>query len=72
MLAWDVESRGATVAHVLDGETYNVHPDGAEMTMALETVKDVAEGVAAGDFAPRPSWSCRTCHFAVLCPAIDR
>jgi len=70
--AWDVESRGASVVHILDGDTYNVHPDGGDMTEALETVKDVAEGIAAGDFTPRPSWACRSCDFALLCPAIDR
>lgn len=70
--SFDIEARGATVAHILDNQTRTVHPDGNEMEMALDTVKDVAERVSVGDFAPRPSWACRSCEFALLCPAIDR
>jgi DNA helicase II / ATP-dependent DNA helicase PcrA len=70
--AWDVEARGASVVHILDGHSHKIDPDGSAMREAQEVVRDAAEGIAAGDFTPRPSWACRTCDFAALCPAIDR
>ena len=38
----------------------------------VEAVRDAADGIAAGRFEPRPSWDCRTCDFALICPAQDR
>lgn len=70
--AWDVQARGADVIHILDGHKHPIDPDGGAMREALEVVKDVAEGIGAREFAPRTSWSCRSCEFAAICPAIDR
>ena len=70
--AWGIEPRGATVAHVLDGAARGVHPDAAADAAAVDAVREAAEGIAAGRFEPRPSWACRTCDFALLCPALDR
>ncbi len=70
--AWGVEPRGATIVHVLDGDTRGVHPDADADAAAVEAVRDAAEGISAGRFEPRPSWACRTCDFALLCPAQDR
>ena len=47
-------------------------PRRAPTPAAVEAVRDAAEGIAAGRFEPRPSWACRTCDFALLCPALDR
>ncbi len=70
--AWGVEPRGATIVHVLDGEARGVHPDADADAAAVEAVRDAAEGISSGSFDPRPSWACRTCDFALLCPALDR
>jgi DNA helicase-2/ATP-dependent DNA helicase PcrA len=70
--AWGVEPRGATLVHVLDGDARGVHPDAAADAAAIEAVREAAEGISAGRFEPRPSWACRTCDFALLCPALDR
>ncbi len=70
--AWGVEPRGATLVHVLDGDTRGVHPDAADDASVVEAVRDAAEGISAGRFAPRPSWACRSCDFALICPAVDR
>jgi DNA helicase-2/ATP-dependent DNA helicase PcrA len=70
--AWDIEARGASVVHILDGGNHKIDPEGAAMSEALEMVKDAAEGISAGEFTPRPSWACRSCVFVALCPAIDR
>ncbi len=70
--AWGIEPRGATVVHVLDGDTRGVHPEAAELAIAQDMVRDAAEGIAEGRFEPRPSWACRSCDFALICPAQDR
>ena len=70
--AWGIEPRGATLVHVLDGATRGVHPDAAADAEAVEAVREAAEGISARRFEPRPSWACRTCDFALLCPAQDR
>ncbi len=70
--AWGLEPRGATVVHVLDGAARGVHPEADADAGAVEAVRDAADAIAAGSFEPRPSWACRTCDFALLCPAQDR
>jgi DNA helicase II / ATP-dependent DNA helicase PcrA len=70
--AWGIEPRGATLVHVLDGDSRGVHPEAADDSAAVDAVRDAADGIAAGRFEPRPSWACRTCDFALLCPALDR
>ncbi len=70
--AWGIEPRGATLVHVLDGDTRGVHPDASDDASVVEAVRDAAEGISAGEFPPRPSWACRTCDFALICPAVDR
>ncbi|WP_217922924.1 ATP-dependent helicase [Miltoncostaea oceani] len=70
--AWGITPRGATLVHVLDGDTRGVHPDASDDAMVVEAVRDAVEGISARDFTPRPSWACRSCDFALICPAIDR
>lgn len=70
--AWGVEPRGATLVHVLDGDARGIHPDAGELAEAADAVRAAAEGIASERFEPRPSWACRTCDFALLCPALDR
>ena len=70
--AWSIEPRGATLVHILDGDTRGVHPDAADDAGVVEAVRDAAEGITAGAFPPRTSWACRTCDFARICPTQDR
>jgi DNA helicase-2/ATP-dependent DNA helicase PcrA len=70
--AWGIAPRGATLAFVLDGDVRPVHPEAEEIAMAHDQVREAADGIALGRFEPRPSWACRTCDFALLCPAQDR
>ncbi len=70
--AWGIEPRGAVLEYVLDGETRPVSPDGQERAEAMEMVRDVADSISAGEFAPTPGWACRTCDFNMICPAQDR
>ena len=70
--AWDVKAHGASVIHIFDSHTHPVHPDGPAMHETLAVVRDAAEGISAGEFPARPSWGCRSCDFAAICPAVDR
>jgi CRISPR/Cas system-associated exonuclease Cas4 (RecB family) len=69
---WGLEPRGATLDYVLDGEVRPLHPEPEEVAGALEVVREVADGIGARRFTPQPGWSCRSCDFALLCPAMDR
>jgi RecB family exonuclease len=70
--AWGLSPRGATLEYVLDGDFRQVQPEPAEIAEALEEVRRVADDIGAGRFEPRPGWACRSCDFALLCPAMDR
>ena len=70
--AWGIEPRGAVLEYVLDAETRPVSPDGQERAEAMETVREVADAISAGQFEPAPGWACRTCDFNMICPAQDR
>jgi RecB family exonuclease len=70
--AWRIEPRGATLVHILDGDTRGVHPDAQDDAGVVEAVREAAEGIAERRFEPRTSWACRTCDFALICPAQDR
>ena len=49
-----------------------MHPEAGDDAMVVEEVRAAADGIAAGRFEPRPSWACRSCDFALICPAQDR
>ena len=70
--AWAIEPRGAVLEYILDGGYTPVHPDGQERAEAMERIRDVADGISAGEFDANPGWACRTCDFNLICPAQDR
>jgi DNA helicase-2/ATP-dependent DNA helicase PcrA len=39
---------------------------------AKEKIKDAAQGIAAGEFDPKPGQHCRWCDFQKLCPATEQ
>jgi DNA helicase-2/ATP-dependent DNA helicase PcrA len=45
---------------------------GAQLERARRKIEDVAEGIAAEEFSPRPGLHCRWCEFARLCPATEQ
>jgi hypothetical protein len=49
-----------------------LNPEPPELAMAVEEARLAADGIARERFEPRPSWACRTCDFALICPAQDR
>jgi len=70
--AWNVEPRVATLEYILEGENRRENPDGSEIAAAVELAHATLDEIAAGRFAPQPSWACRTCDYRLLCPAMDR
>jgi len=70
--AWQVEPRVATLEYILEGENRRENPDGSEIAAAVDLAHATLDDIAAGRFAPRPSWACRTCDYRLLCPAMDR
>jgi DNA helicase II / ATP-dependent DNA helicase PcrA len=44
----------------------------AQLERARRKIEDVAEGIAAQEFEPRPGLHCRWCEFARLCPATEQ
>jgi ATP-dependent exoDNAse (exonuclease V) beta subunit len=44
----------------------------AQLERARRRIEEVAEGIAAQEFDPRPGLHCRWCEFARLCPATEQ
>jgi len=44
----------------------------AQLERARRRIEEAAEGIAAGEFDPRPGLHCRWCAFARLCPATEQ
>jgi DNA helicase-2/ATP-dependent DNA helicase PcrA len=70
--AFDARPRGATLEYVLDGQMRQVSAEPGEVRFALDRARTIADGIAAGEFEPTPGGACRSCDFALICPAQDR
>lgn len=44
----------------------------ADLQAAGERVEEVAENIAAGNFDPKPAFTCRFCAYRSLCPATEK
>jgi len=67
-----VKVQGARLEFVLDGDARQFDPDPAELAESIEEVRSLADGISLERFDPTPGWHCRSCEFALLCPAQDR
>ncbi|MEW6583310.1 MAG: PD-(D/E)XK nuclease family protein, partial [Actinomycetota bacterium] len=70
--SFEATPKGATLEYVLDGDLRQVNPDPREVRAALEEARDVADRISAGEYPAAPGWACRSCDFALICPAMDR
>lgn len=70
--SFQAQPRGATLEYVLDGTMRQVSAEMGEVRFALDRARSIADAIAAGEFEPTPGWACRTCDFALICPAQDR
>ncbi len=70
--AWEVDPEGGAYWYVLDDQRVTVPtaPDDAERVE--RTVLEVAGGIEAQDFEPRPSYEiCSWCDYRLICPASE-
>lgn len=61
-----------TLFNFAAGEAVSFLPDEKHATRALDTVREVADSIRAGDFPPRPGFHCRYCDYRPLCPAFEQ
>jgi RecB family exonuclease len=43
-----------------------------QLETAREKIEDVAQGIARGEFDPKPGQHCRWCDYRNLCPATEQ
>jgi DNA helicase II / ATP-dependent DNA helicase PcrA len=70
--SFQAQPRGATLEYVLDGQMRQVSAEQGEVRFALDRARSIADDISAQKFEPTPGWACRTCDFALICPAQDR
>ena len=63
----------AAFHYVLDRDPVrNIIVDGPEVDDQLQNAQAAADGIAAGNFDPKPGWQCSHCDFQLICPAAER
>jgi superfamily I DNA/RNA helicase/CRISPR/Cas system-associated exonuclease Cas4 (RecB family) len=71
--SWRLESSRQSYYYLLDDEKVPLEPSEEDVRRIEETATEVAEGILAQQFEPKPSFAaCATCDFQLLCPAAER
>ena len=69
--AWQLEATQRSYYYLLDDEKVPV--PGGDSAWIGELVEEVAAGILAQDFEPKPSYAvCSRCDFRIACPAAER
>jgi DNA helicase-2/ATP-dependent DNA helicase PcrA len=70
--AWQLEAEAGSYWYVLEDEKVSVPSAPDDRERVERTVIDVAEGIRAQDFEPRPSYEiCSWCDYRLICPASE-
>jgi len=70
--AWQLEATQGAYWYVLADERVEVEPAPDDAERVERTVLDVAGGIEAQDFEPRPSFEiCSWCDYRLICPASE-
>ena len=70
--AWELEAALGTYWYVLADERVPVPPEPDDAERVERTVLEVAAGIEAQDFEPRPSYEiCSWCDYRLICPASE-
>jgi DNA helicase-2/ATP-dependent DNA helicase PcrA len=70
--AWQVEAERGSYWYVLEDERVPVPAQPDDPERVERTVLDVAAGIEAQDFEPRPSYEiCSWCDYRLICPASE-
>jgi DNA helicase-2/ATP-dependent DNA helicase PcrA len=70
--SWNVDAEAGSYWYVLDDEKVPVPAAPDDRERVERTVLEVAEGVQAQDFEPKPSYEvCSWCDYRLICPASE-
>jgi DNA helicase II / ATP-dependent DNA helicase PcrA len=70
--SWQVDAEAGSYWYVLEDEKVPVPSAPDDRERVERTVIDVAEGIQAQDFEPRPSYEiCSWCDYRLICPASE-
>jgi len=71
--AWGVETSAQSYYYVLAGEKVPVRHSEEELERVRGTVQEIADGIMAHEFEPRPSPElCPFCDYRIVCPAAEK
>jgi DNA helicase-2/ATP-dependent DNA helicase PcrA len=70
--AWQIDAGLGSYWYVLDDERVPIAPEPDDAERVERTVLEVAAGIEAQDFEPRPSYEiCSWCDYRLICPASE-
>ncbi len=70
--AWQIDAGLGSYWYVLDDERVPMAPEPDDAERVERTVLEVAAGIEAQDFEPRPSYEiCSWCDYRLICPASE-
>jgi DNA helicase-2/ATP-dependent DNA helicase PcrA len=70
--AWEIEAAAGTYWYVLEDERVPVSGAAGDLERVERTVLEVADGISAQDFEPRPEYEiCSWCDYRLVCPASE-
>src|SRR5215212_8421627 len=71
--SWGLETSAQSYFYVLTGERVPVEHSYEELERVRATVSEIAEGILAQDFDPKPSPEiCSFCDYRIVCPAAEK
>ena len=71
--SWRLETSAQSYLYVLTGEKVPVEHSEEELDRVRSTVAEIAGGIQAQDFEPKPSREiCSFCDYRIICPAAER
>ncbi|HEY6779813.1 MAG TPA: ATP-dependent DNA helicase, partial [Thermoleophilaceae bacterium] len=71
--SWKLETSAQSYFYVLTGEKVPVSHSPEELERVSGTVAEIADGILAQEFEPKPSYDiCRFCDYRIICPAAEK
>ena len=71
--SWRLETSAQSYFYVLTGEKVPVTHSPEELERVSATVAEIADGILAQEFEPKPSYDiCRFCDYRIICPAAEK
>src|SRR4051794_20734838 len=71
--SWRLETSAQSYFYVLTGEKVPVEHSEEELDRVRATVAEIADGILAQEFEPKPSYEvCSFCDYRIICPAAEK